>query len=87
MSKQRRKRRNLGCFVQYGIYSSHGEDMPILEDIFFLNDEGEASTSGIKSEGCKAVLWSGTLYPRDKLPKTLTKERTKSRIKAKRLKA
>jgi hypothetical protein len=39
------------------------EYMPTLEEMFFLNVEGKASTSEIKSEECKAVLRSGTYVP------------------------
>jgi hypothetical protein len=45
------------------VYSSHDEHMPSLEDIFFPSDEGEASTSGTKSEEYKTVLRSGTYVP------------------------
>jgi hypothetical protein len=51
------------------VYSSHDEDMPTLEEMFFLNDEGETSTSGTKSEECKAVLRSGTYVPERQAPK------------------
>jgi hypothetical protein len=45
------------------IYSSHDEDMPTLEEMFFLNDEGEASTSRTIRKECKAVLQSRTYVP------------------------
>jgi hypothetical protein len=42
------------------IYASNDDDMPTLEEIFFLNDEEEASISRTKNEECKIVLRSGT---------------------------
>jgi hypothetical protein len=42
------------------VYASNEEDMPTLEEIFFLNDKRETSTSGIKDEEYKAMLWSKT---------------------------
>jgi hypothetical protein len=42
------------------VYSSHDEDMPALEEMFFLSDEGEASTSATRREECKVMLWSET---------------------------
>jgi hypothetical protein len=65
------------------VYSSHDEDMPTLEEMFFLNDEGEASTSGTKSEECKAVLRSGTYVPERQAPKDSDKEKDKAQNKDK----
>jgi hypothetical protein len=45
------------------VYASNDDDMPTLEEIFFLNDEEEASISGTKNEECKTVLRSGTYIP------------------------
>jgi hypothetical protein len=65
------------------VYSSHDEDMPTLEEMFFLNDEGKASTSGIKSEECKVVLWSGTYVPERQAPKDFDKGKDKAQNKGK----
>jgi hypothetical protein len=65
------------------VYSSHDEDMPTLEEMFFLNDEGEASTSGTKSEECKAVLRSGTYVPERQAPKDSDKGKDKAQNKGK----
>jgi hypothetical protein len=65
------------------VYSSHDEDMPTLEEIFFLNDEGEASTSGTKNEECKAVLRSGTYVPERQAPKDSDRGKDKAQNKGK----
>jgi hypothetical protein len=65
------------------VYSSHDEDMPTLEEMFFLNDEGEASTSGTKNEECKAVLRSGTYVPERQAPKESDKGKDKAQNKGK----
>jgi hypothetical protein len=65
------------------VYSSHDEDMPILEEMFFPSDEGEASTSGTKSEECKAVLRSGTYVPERQALKDSNKEKDKIQNKGK----
>jgi hypothetical protein len=59
------------------VYSSHYEDMPTLEEIFFLSDEGEASTSGIKREECKVMLRSGTYVLERQAPKDSDKGKDK----------
>jgi hypothetical protein len=41
---------------------------------------------GPKAKSAKPCSGPGPMYPRDKFPKTLTRERIKPRIKAKRLK-
>jgi hypothetical protein len=51
------------------VYSSHDEDMSTLEEMFFPSDEGEANTSGTKSEECKVLLRSGTYVPERQAPK------------------
>jgi hypothetical protein len=65
------------------VYSSHDEDMPTLEEMFFLNDEGEASTSGTKSEECKAVLQFETYVPERQAPKDSDKGKDKVHNKGK----
>jgi hypothetical protein len=65
------------------VYSSHDEDMPTLEEIFFPSDEGEVSTSGTKSEECKAVLRSGTYVPERQAPKDSDKAKDKEQNKGK----
>jgi hypothetical protein len=65
------------------VYSSHDEDMPTLGEMFFLNDEGEASISGIKSEECKAVLRSGTYVPERQAPKDFDRGKDKAQNKSK----
>jgi hypothetical protein len=55
------------------VYSSNDEDMATLEEMFFLSDEGEASTSGTKREECKVVLRSGTYVPERQAPKDFDK--------------
>jgi hypothetical protein len=65
------------------VYSSHDEDMPTLEEMFFLSDEGEASTSGTKNEECKAVLRSGTYVPERHAPKDSDKGKDKAPNKGK----
>jgi hypothetical protein len=65
------------------VYSSYDEDMPTLEEIFFLNDEGEASTSRIKSEECKVVLRSGTYVPERQALKDSDKGKDKPQNKDK----
>jgi hypothetical protein len=65
------------------VYSSHDEDIPTLEEMFFLNDEGEASTSGTKSEECKAVLRSGTYVPERQASKDSDKGKDKAQNKSK----
>jgi hypothetical protein len=69
------------------VCSSHDEDIPTLEEMFFPNDEGEASTSGTQNEECKAVLWSGTYVPERQAPKDSNKGKDKAHNKGKRLKA
>jgi hypothetical protein len=61
------------------IYSFHDEDIPTLEEIFFPSDEGEANTSGTKSEECKAVLRSGTYVPERQAPKDPNKVQNKGK--------
>jgi hypothetical protein len=65
------------------VYSSHDEDMSTLEEMFFPSDEGEASTSGAKSEECKAVLRSGTYVPERQAPKDFDKGKDKVQNKDK----
>jgi hypothetical protein len=65
------------------VYSSNDEDMPTLEEMFFLNDEGEASTSVTKSEECKAVLRSGTYVPERQAPKDSDRGKDKAQNKGK----
>jgi hypothetical protein len=65
------------------VYSSHDEDMPTLEEMFFLNDEGEASTSGTKGEECKTVLRSGTYVPERQAPKDSDRGKDKAQNKGK----
>jgi hypothetical protein len=65
------------------VYSSHDEDMLTLEEMFFLNDEGEASTSGTKSEECKSVLRSGTYVPEKQAPKDSDRGKDKAQYKGK----
>jgi hypothetical protein len=65
------------------VYFSHDEDMPTLEEMFFLNDEGEASTSGTKSEECKVVLWSGIYIPERQASKDSDKGKDKAQNKGK----
>jgi hypothetical protein len=65
------------------VYSSHDEDMSTLEEMFFPSDEGEASTSGVKSEECKAVLRSGTYVPERQAPKDFDKGKDKVQNKDK----
>jgi hypothetical protein len=65
------------------VYSSHDEDMPTLEEMFFLSDEGEASTSGTKTEECKVVLRSGTYVPERQAPKDSDKAKDKIQNKDK----
>jgi hypothetical protein len=69
------------------VYSSHDEDMTTLEDMFFPNDEGEASTSGTKSEECKAVLRSGTYVPERQVSKDSNKRKDKVQNKGKEAKS
>jgi hypothetical protein len=59
------------------VYSSHDEDVPTLEEMFFLSDEGEASTSGTKREECKVMLRSGTYVPERQAPKDSDKGKDK----------
>jgi hypothetical protein len=65
------------------VYSSHDEDMPTLEEMLFLNDEGEASTYGTKSEECKVVLLSGTYVSERQAPKDFDKGKDKGQNKGK----
>jgi hypothetical protein len=65
------------------VYSSHDEDMFTLEEIFFLNDEGETSTSRTKREECKAVLRSGMYVPERQAPKDSDKGKDKAQNKNK----
>jgi hypothetical protein len=65
------------------VCSSHDEDIPTLEEMFFPNDEGEASTSGTQNEECKAVLWSGTYVPERQAPKDSNKGKDKAHNKGK----
>jgi hypothetical protein len=65
------------------VYSSHDEDIPTLKEIFFLNDEEEVSTSGTKSEECKAVLRSGTYVPERQAPKDFDNGKDKVQNKGK----
>jgi hypothetical protein len=69
------------------VYSSHDEDMPTLEEMFFLNDEGEASTSGTKSEECKAMLRSRTYVPERQAPKDSNRGKDKTQNKSKEVKS
>jgi hypothetical protein len=57
--------------------------MPTLEEMFFPNDEGEASTSGTKSKECKDVLRSGTYVPQRQAPKDSDKAKVKVQNKSK----
>jgi hypothetical protein len=59
------------------VYSSHDEDMPTLEEMFFLSNEGETITSGTKSEECKTVLRSETYVPERQAPKDSDKGKDK----------
>jgi hypothetical protein len=65
------------------VYSSSNEDMPTLEEMFFLSDEGEANTSGTKREECKSVLRSGTYVLERQAPKDSDKEKDKVLNKSK----
>jgi hypothetical protein len=65
------------------VYFSHDEDMPILEEMFFLRNEGETSTSRTKSEECKDVLRSGTYVPERQAPKDSDKGKDKAPNKGK----
>jgi hypothetical protein len=65
------------------VYSSLDEDMPTLEEMFFPNDEGEASASGTKNEECKVVLRSGTYIPERQAPKDSNKGKDKAQNKGK----
>jgi hypothetical protein len=65
------------------VYSYHDEDMSILKEMFFLNDEGKVSTSGTKSEKCKVVLRSGTYVPERQAPKDSDKGNDKAQNKGK----
>jgi hypothetical protein len=65
------------------VYSSLDEDMPTLEEMFFSNDDGEASTSRTKNEECKAVLRSGTYVPERQAPKDSDKGNDKAQNKGK----
>jgi hypothetical protein len=49
--------------------------------------KGKQAPPGPKAKSIKLYSGPGPMYLRDKLPRTLTKERTKSKIRAKRLKA
>jgi hypothetical protein len=69
------------------VYFSHDEDMPTLEEMFFPSDEGEASTSGTKSEECKAVLRSGSYVPKRQAPKDSDKGKDKTQNKGKEVEA
>jgi hypothetical protein len=59
------------------VYSSHDEDMPTLEEMFFLSNEGEISISGTKREECKVVLRSGSYVPERQAPKNSDKGKDK----------
>jgi hypothetical protein len=59
------------------VYYSHDEDMPTLEEMFFLSNEGEISTSGTKREECKVVLRSGSYVPERQAPKNSDKGKDK----------
>jgi hypothetical protein len=65
------------------VYSSHDGVMPTLEEMFFPSNEGEVSTSGTKSEECKAVLRSGTYVPERQAPKDSDKGKDKAQNKGK----
>jgi hypothetical protein len=65
------------------VYSSHDEDTPTLEEMFFPSDEGEASTFGTKSEECKVVLRSGTYVPERQASKDSDKGKDKAQNKGK----
>jgi hypothetical protein len=60
------------------VYCSHDEDMPTLEEMFFLSNEGKTSTSGIKSDKCKVVLRSGTYVSERLSPKDSDKGKDKA---------
>jgi hypothetical protein len=57
--------------------------MPTLEKMFFLNDEGEASTFGTRSDEGKVMLRSGTYVPERQAPKDSDKGNDKVQNKGK----